>query len=297
MSLVSIIINCHNGEKFLFECLQSVYNQTYENFEVIFYDNSSSDASKEIFEKFMRKNDKYFFSNKFLSLGEARFNATNMANGKYISFIDVDDVWKEDKLKKQIKIMKKEKSFISFSNVYLKNENLNTIKKSKINSKINLYDLITNYQIYMPTVVLKKTSLNFDKNLHFCPDFLLFMNYILNYKFTFINEYLATYRFHENSFSNSTFIKKKQFYEEIITLGKIKRLYKKKFFIDNKCFKIRLSEIMLNRASYYFFIKKYQSSKILKKKLLLFSNFLKFILIYLLRKNFIPFKAKIKLFL
>ena len=53
--LVSIIINCHNGEKYLQQTLRSILNQDYENWEVIFFDNSSSDESKNIFDSF---NDK-----------------------------------------------------------------------------------------------------------------------------------------------------------------------------------------------------------------------------------------------
>ena len=51
MNLVSIIMNCHNGEKFLSESLKSVFNQTYKNWEIIFFDNVSNDNSKEILKR------------------------------------------------------------------------------------------------------------------------------------------------------------------------------------------------------------------------------------------------------
>ena len=50
--LVSIIINCHNGEKFLQRCLQSVINQNYKNWEIIFWNNNSTDNSKKIFQSY-----------------------------------------------------------------------------------------------------------------------------------------------------------------------------------------------------------------------------------------------------
>ena len=59
MSLVSIIINCHNGARFLEDCLNSVYNQTYKNYEVIFYNNCSNDESEKIFNRYKRK--RYLF--------------------------------------------------------------------------------------------------------------------------------------------------------------------------------------------------------------------------------------------
>ena len=54
--LVSIIINCHNGEKFLRRCLQSVINQNYKNWEIIFWNNNSTDNSKKIFHSYLLLN-------------------------------------------------------------------------------------------------------------------------------------------------------------------------------------------------------------------------------------------------
>ena len=59
-ALVSVIVNCHNGEQYLEECIKSVINQSYENWELIFWDNCSSDNSKLVLEKFSDKRIKYF---------------------------------------------------------------------------------------------------------------------------------------------------------------------------------------------------------------------------------------------
>ena len=58
--LVSIIVNCFNGEKYLKRALQSILNQTYKNWEVVFWDNCSSDDSKKIFLEFQDSRFKYF---------------------------------------------------------------------------------------------------------------------------------------------------------------------------------------------------------------------------------------------
>ena len=65
-SLVSIIVNCHNGEKYLHQALSSIQKQTYKNYEVIFYDNNSIDKSSVIFKNFAYKDKrfKYYKSNK-----------------------------------------------------------------------------------------------------------------------------------------------------------------------------------------------------------------------------------------
>ena len=70
--LVSVIMNCFNGEKYLSEAIESVITQKYENWELIFWDNQSSDRSKEIFNTYDDKRLKYFLSNKHTLLSEAR---------------------------------------------------------------------------------------------------------------------------------------------------------------------------------------------------------------------------------
>jgi len=59
-NLISVIVNCHNGEKYLKKCISSILNQKFKNFEIIFYDNCSSDDSKKIIESFKSKKIKYF---------------------------------------------------------------------------------------------------------------------------------------------------------------------------------------------------------------------------------------------
>ena len=58
--LVSIIVNCFNGEKYLNQCIQSIINQTYKNFEIIFWDNNSTDESQKIVSQFVDKRIKVF---------------------------------------------------------------------------------------------------------------------------------------------------------------------------------------------------------------------------------------------
>ena len=112
MNLVSIIMNCHNGQKFLSDAIQSIINQTYKNWELIFWDNFSTDESENIISQFKDKRIKYFKSKKFTSLYKARNLAIQNVKGEFISFIDTDDMWQKDKLEKhmnffqKIKIMK-----------------------------------------------------------------------------------------------------------------------------------------------------------------------------------------------
>ena len=105
--LVSIIMNCHNGEEFVRQSLKSIKQQTYNNWELIFWDNKSTDNSKKIIKSYSDRRIRYFRSKKFLNLYSARNLAIKKAKGKYISFLDVDDLWKKNKLEKQVSYLKK----------------------------------------------------------------------------------------------------------------------------------------------------------------------------------------------
>ena len=92
MVAVSVIINCYNGEKFLEKAINSIYAQTFSDWEIIFFDNKSSDRSASIAKKFDRKL-KYYCATKHISLGEARNEAILLCSGKWVCFLDVDDVF------------------------------------------------------------------------------------------------------------------------------------------------------------------------------------------------------------
>ena len=94
---VSIIINCLNPEFFLQEAIDSIYAQTYHNWEIILWDN----ASTEDIQSFITSYDDrlhYFKAEKTVNLGEARNLAMSKAKGELIAFLDCDDIWMPDKL-------------------------------------------------------------------------------------------------------------------------------------------------------------------------------------------------------
>ena len=96
--LISVIVNCHNGEKYLEKCITSIINQKYKHFEIIFFDNFSSDNSKKILDNFKDKRIKYFYSGIKFPLYKARNEAIKKTSGSLIAFLDVDDWWDEEYL-------------------------------------------------------------------------------------------------------------------------------------------------------------------------------------------------------
>ena len=75
------------------EALLSIINQTYKNWELIFWDNLSNDNSKEIFKKYNDKRFKYFLADKHTVLYEARNLAIKKTKGEFVAFLDTDDIW------------------------------------------------------------------------------------------------------------------------------------------------------------------------------------------------------------
>ena len=105
---VSILMNCYNGEKFLREAVESVLGQTYRNWELIFWDNQSSDESAVIFNSYADKRFHYYWAPEHTVLGQARNLAVEQARGEWVAFLDCDDVWLPEKLHKQVAIIREE---------------------------------------------------------------------------------------------------------------------------------------------------------------------------------------------
>lgn len=100
-------MNCYNGEKYIREAIDSVINQTYENWELIFWDNQSSDSSAKLFLEYDDCRLKYFYAQKHTELGDARVEAMSKAKGSWVGILDVDDIWCKEKLEYQVDIINK----------------------------------------------------------------------------------------------------------------------------------------------------------------------------------------------
>lgn len=108
--LVSVIMNCYNGEKYLREAIDSVLAQTYQNWEIVFWDNQSTDRSAEIFKSYSDRRFRYFRAPEHTVLGQARNLSVEQARGEWIAFLDSDDLWLPEKLVKQTTIIAEEGS-------------------------------------------------------------------------------------------------------------------------------------------------------------------------------------------
>ena len=103
--LVSIIVNCYNGEKYLRETIDSILNQTYHNYEVIFWDNQSTDSTASIIKSYKNERFNFYYAPKHTTLGEARNLALDKIKGQFLTFLDSDDVWERDFLERAVGVL------------------------------------------------------------------------------------------------------------------------------------------------------------------------------------------------
>ena len=235
-SKVSVIMNVHNGEKFIKESIQSVIEQTFENWELIIWDNQSTDKTFFILSQFKDKRIKYFKSNKFDKLYAARNKAIEKSSGELITFLDVDDLWLPNKLSSQIKIMSNLEIDFCFSNYYLISEKGLDIFSKKAFKKLpsgKIYKkLIDFYNVGILTLCIRKKiiikyKLIFDPRFSIIGDMLYVFE--LSKKGIAYGEQncLACYRSHDSNLSKRKVLlqvrEMRMWFKDLKSLGKWNR--------------------------------------------------------------------------
>jgi len=218
--LVSIIMNCYNGAEFLNEAIDSIIKQTYKNWELIFWDNKSTDKSASIFKEYQDDRLKYFCASEHAKiLYEARNYAITKANGDFLAFLDVDDWWVENKLEKQIPLFDDDKVGLVYGNCWLffQKKKRKKIFKKNLPTGMIVNNLFDDYVIGSATYVIRKKFLEnrkyqFNNNFHIIGDFDLNVRLASQFKIDCINEPVAFARRHEN---NESLINKNKDIDEL----------------------------------------------------------------------------------
>ena len=231
-NLVSVIVNCHNSDQFIEECINSIIAQSYRNLEIIVWDNNSHDSTASILNKLSRvdKRVKYFRGDKFVPLGTARNLALQKCCGSWIAFLDSDDLWDQNFLSDQMSaLVGKEEIAFGFGYVTEFLHDSRTIPshekvREHIEAETSIFDkLLRGNFIYFSSLVFSREALNFLKK--FRDDFVQAEDYELLLrlanKFNAIQIGHAYYRLHENNLS------KRQTYELYIETLYILKLYLK----------------------------------------------------------------------
>lgn len=189
--LISIIVPVYNAENYIERCVKSILNQTYKNIEVLLIDDGSVDNSYMICEKLAKENEKVIFVHqKNYGVSATRNKGIEMANGKYIGFVDVDDFIEDKMYENMYNILKAEQADISmcyFNVVYAEEYSKkisNKVQIKKLN-KEELYACLLNEKIQgfvwnklYRKEIIEKFSVKFSQDIKIAEDTLFNVEYI-----------------------------------------------------------------------------------------------------------------------
>ena len=205
---VSVIMNCLNCEKYLMEAIDSVFAQTYEDWEIIFWEDKASVDNSEMIARSYGSKLRYFRSDVSLPLYGSRNLALQQARGKYIAILDCDDMWQPTKLEEQIPLLERDDTIgLVYSDVFMFNEKG---KEKQLFEYIRPYrcnifsELLQHNFINTQTVVIRREAFGsignpFDARLIMGGDYDAYLRISYKWKVDYVNKPLARYRIHRNS--------------------------------------------------------------------------------------------------
>lgn len=208
--LVSIITPVYNAEKTISYTIDSVISQTMTDFEMLIVDDMSDDKTISIIKEYQKKDKriKLFQSNKKIGATGARNKALKEACGRYIAFLDADDLWTKDKLKKQVKYMQKNNYAFTYTDYeYIDNFNNKIGIMRKCPKKVSYFRMLLGDSIGCLTVMYdsKKVGKIEIPNIKKRNDYALWCQILKRVKVGYkYNEILALYRKSENSLSSGS---------------------------------------------------------------------------------------------
>jgi glycosyltransferase involved in cell wall biosynthesis len=208
-SMISVIINCFNGEKYISTAIDSALGQSYKNIEIIIWDNQSTDNSYGVVKLYEDPRIKYFYAPSHTPLYQARNLALEKAAGDYLAFLDVDDQWGENKLAEQIQEFSDPLVGLVCSNFYIKNDITNSLKVAYRNkpSGFVFNRLVKDYFVCMSSLIVRSSLVKdlkpFDDRYQIIGDFNFVLKIAKSHKIAFNKYPLVTYRVHEDSVSRN----------------------------------------------------------------------------------------------
>lgn len=208
---VSVILPVYNCRKFLKHSIQSVLNQTYENWELIVADDASSDGSAEEARRLAEGDSriKVYTLPENKGVGACRNFAIEQAEGRYLAFLDADDLWAKNKLASQLLFMERKKAALSHTSYSFIDEKGRIMNKGQVDVDecIDLPAYMKTTQIGMSTVMIDRRQIEtvlFPYDRELCEDARTWMHFLRRgQKFYGINSVLTLYRVRENQLSKN----------------------------------------------------------------------------------------------
>ena len=197
--IVSVIMPAYNAEKYIDKAIESVLNQTDISLELIIIDDGSTDQTLSIVEKYKTYPNITILQNETnLGVATTRNKGIAIANGKYIAFLDTDDWWTADKLKKQVELIEEKQCVLTYTARELfDDQGLPTGNVIPVHEEISYEELVKHNiincsSVLMATEVAREFYMEHDDSHE---DYLMWLKVLKKYKFAYgINEPLLKYR-------------------------------------------------------------------------------------------------------
>jgi len=211
---VSVVIPTFNRSNYVRLAIQSVLDQTFEDFEIIVVDDASTDNTAEVIEKFDDERIRTIHHRRNQGGSAARNTGIRCSKGEFIAFLDDDDLWMKNKLERQLDLIYKSNgTSIVYTHVKLVNENGETISfyMPSFRGNILLILLKKNYVGSCSSVLVRKECFSkvglFDENLQAAQDYDMWIRLAKHYEFDYVNGPLAIYRIHQRRITSNPYAK------------------------------------------------------------------------------------------
>ena len=212
MPKVSVNIPTHNRSELLRVAIQSVLQQTFQDFEIVVVDDASTDNTEDVVNNFGDQRIKYIRHK--TNQGEATTRNTGLKNGKgvYIAFLDDDDEWLPDKLQMQVAILDhspKEVGGVYTGRVIMDGTTGRILGRRLASKRENLFlDLLRQrYNLTPSTLMIRQICFEkvgwFDESIGYAPDFDMWVRLAKEFDFECIEEPLTIYRVHEKQLTKN----------------------------------------------------------------------------------------------
>ena len=207
---ISVIVTTYNRKKYLTKTINSILNQTYQNFELIVVDNFSDYNFLDFIKSFKSNKIRPFQNNNRGIIAINRNYGIRRAFGEFFAFCDDDDIWLENKLELQIEYIIKNNYDLVYTNIYTYTNIMNLDKSNYADIK-NIDQLLFKNYITLSSVIVRKRKLisfNESRKLISLEDYDLWIKLILNdFKFGFLKNHLVKYRILNDSVGNRNRLK------------------------------------------------------------------------------------------
>jgi glycosyltransferase involved in cell wall biosynthesis len=213
--LVSVVITCYNYGKYLAGCIESVLGQTFKDYDIIIVNDGSTDETDAVAEMFLHHEKIHYIKQR--NAGQANSKNTGIENsrGKYLAFLDADDVWEQSKLEKQIPLFSDPQVGVVYSKARYIEEHVAELDfelsgeyLKPRSGNVTQYLFFDNFVPFSSSVVRRECLQEFggfDESLKMGIDWDLWLRCSTKYKFDYIDETLLVYRLgHPGQMSKNT---------------------------------------------------------------------------------------------